>query len=145
MRKGLLVLRSPKSLNGGSAVGVTSADRQKNLANVDTSDSAVGLTPGTTHTSLETIGSGARQHLVDTDDVEGVGTNGMLVLGEPKLQQTPPATYRTLMWKPSLPAIFTRYLLAQMRAASRACICGTPSASTNSPPFGPPSPPVPPL
>lgn len=55
--------------------GVTAADRQKNLANVDTGDSAVGLTPGTTHTGLQSIGTSARQHLVDTDDVVRVGTD----------------------------------------------------------------------
>lgn len=55
--------------------GVTSTDGHDDLANVDTGDSAVRLTPGTTHTSLKSIGTGARQHLVDTDDVEGVGAD----------------------------------------------------------------------
>jgi hypothetical protein len=54
---------------------VTSADTQDDLANVDTGDSAVGLAPGTTHTSLQSIGTGTRQHLVDTDDVVGVGAD----------------------------------------------------------------------
>lgn len=54
---------------------VTSANAHENLTNVDTGDSAVGLAPGTTHTSLQSIGTGARQHLVDTDDVEGVSTD----------------------------------------------------------------------
>jgi hypothetical protein len=54
---------------------VTSADAHENLTNVDTGDSAVGLTPGTTHTSLQSIGTGAGQHLVDTDDVERVSTD----------------------------------------------------------------------
>lgn len=58
--------------------GVTAADRQKNLANVDTGDSAVGLTPGTTHTGLQSIGTSARQHLVDTDDVVRVGTDAQV-------------------------------------------------------------------
>jgi hypothetical protein len=59
----------------GQLTGVTAAQRQENLANVDTGDSAVGLTPGTTHTSLQSIGTSARQHLVDTDDVVRVGTD----------------------------------------------------------------------
>ena len=59
----------------GQLTGVTAADRQENLANVDTGDSAVGLTPGTTHTGLQSIGTSARQHLVDTDDVVRVGTD----------------------------------------------------------------------
>jgi hypothetical protein len=54
---------------------VTSADAQENLANVDTGDTAVGLAPRTTHTRLQSIGTGTRQHLVDTDDVEGVGAD----------------------------------------------------------------------
>lgn len=49
--------------------GVTSPDAHDDLTDVDTGDSAVGLAPGTTHTSLQSIGTGARQHLVDTDDM----------------------------------------------------------------------------
>jgi hypothetical protein len=59
----------------GKPTRVTSADAHDDLANVDTGDSAVGLAPGTTHTSLQSIGTGARQHLVDADDVEGVGAD----------------------------------------------------------------------
>ena len=72
---GELVLRAAESLESESTVRVTSADAHDNLTNVDTGDGAVGLTPGTTHTSLQSIGTGARQHLVDTDDVEGVGAD----------------------------------------------------------------------
>ena len=54
---------------------VTSADGEENLANVDTGDSSVWLSESTTHSSLESIGSSARQHLVDADDVVWVGTN----------------------------------------------------------------------
>lgn len=70
-----LVHGAAESLDGGRTVGITSADGQEDLANVHTSHGAVRLTEGTTHTGLQTIGSGARQHLVDTDDVEGVGTD----------------------------------------------------------------------
>lgn len=55
--------------------GVTSADAHDDLTNVDTGNSAVRLAPGTTHTGLQSIGTSARQHLVDTDDVEGVGAD----------------------------------------------------------------------
>jgi hypothetical protein len=55
--------------------GVASTARQDDLADVDTSDKAVGLAERTTHTSLQSIGTGARQHLVDTDDVVGVGAD----------------------------------------------------------------------
>lgn len=57
---------------------VTSADTHEDLANVDTSDRAVRLAPGTTHTGLQSIGTGAGQHLVDTDDVEGVGADAQV-------------------------------------------------------------------
>lgn len=73
MRESVLVLRSPQSLNGSSTVGVTGPDGQNDLTDVDTGDSTVGLAPGTTHTSLQPIRTGTGQHLVDTDDVEGVG------------------------------------------------------------------------
>jgi len=59
----------------GGLTGVTSAEAHDDLTDVDTSDSAVGLTPGTTHTSLQSIGTGARQHLVDADDVVRVGAD----------------------------------------------------------------------
>lgn len=72
---GELVLGSAQGLKGGGAVGVTSTDRHDDLTDVDTGDSAVGLAPGTTHTSLQSIGTGTRQHLVDTDDVEGVSAD----------------------------------------------------------------------
>lgn len=58
--------------------GVTSTQAHDDLTNVDTGDSAVGLAPGTTHTSLQSIGTGTRQHLVDTDDVEGVGADAQV-------------------------------------------------------------------
>lgn len=72
---GELVHGTAQSLDGGGTVGVTGADGQNDLANVHTGDGTVGLTEGTTHTGLETIGTGARKHLVDTDDVEGVHTD----------------------------------------------------------------------
>jgi len=70
-----LVLRAAESLNSGGTVSVTSANGQNDLANVHTGNGTVGLTPSTTHTSLKPIGSGTGQHLVDTDDVEGVGAD----------------------------------------------------------------------
>jgi hypothetical protein len=71
----LVSMYSGVRVTAGQLTGVTAADRQENLANVDTGDSAVGLTPGTTHTGLQSIGTSARQHLVDTDDVVRVGTD----------------------------------------------------------------------
>jgi len=70
-----LVLRAAESLKSGSLVGVTSADGQEDLADVDTGNETVRLAEGTTHTGLQSIGTSARQHLVDTDDVVRVGTD----------------------------------------------------------------------
>lgn len=63
---------------GSRHTGVTSTQAHDDLANVDTGNSSVGLAPSTTHTSLQSIGTGTRQHLVDTDDVEGVGANAQV-------------------------------------------------------------------
>ena len=54
---------------------ITSSDTQDDLTNIDTGNSSVGLTPSTTHSSLQSIGTGARQHLVDTDDMVRVGAD----------------------------------------------------------------------
>jgi len=70
-----LVLRSSESLNSSSPAGVLGSDRQKDLANVYTGNSSVWLTPGTTHTGLQSIGTSARQHFVDAGNVEWMGTN----------------------------------------------------------------------
>ena len=70
-----LVLATPQSLEGGGAVRVTGSDGHEDLTDVDTSDKTVGLAESTTHTGLQSIGTSARQHLVDTDDVVGVDTD----------------------------------------------------------------------
>ena len=56
-------------------MSVTSADGHEDLADVDTGDEAVRLSESTTHSGLQPIGTSARQHLVDTDDVVGVDTD----------------------------------------------------------------------
>lgn len=61
-------------------MAVTGTDRQNDLTDVDTGNGTIGLTPSTTHTSLEPIRSGARQHLVDADNMEGVGTINVLAI-----------------------------------------------------------------
>lgn len=70
-----LVHGTAEGLDGGGAVSITGADGKENLADVDTGDGAVGFTEGTTHTGLQSIGTSARQHLVDTDDMEWMGTD----------------------------------------------------------------------
>merc|ERR1719460_1855788 len=70
-----LALRTAQGLASGVALVGTGADRQEDLADVHTGDRAVGLPEGTAHTGLETICTSARQHLVDTHDVERVRAN----------------------------------------------------------------------
>jgi hypothetical protein len=70
-----LVLGSAESLESGSTVGITSSDTQDDLTNVDTGNSSVGLSPSTTHSGLQSIGAGTRQHLVDSDDVVWVSAD----------------------------------------------------------------------
>jgi hypothetical protein len=72
---GELILGPPQSLDSGRTVCITCPHGQNDLTNVDTGDSSVRLTPSTTHTSLKSIGSSTRQHLVDTNNVEGVSTD----------------------------------------------------------------------
>ena len=92
-----LVLRAAEGLESGSTVGVTGADGQNDLANVHTGDETLGLTEGTTHTGLQTIGTSARQHLVDTDDVVGVHTDAQVetfLTGD--LHKVPIESYETV-------------------------------------------------
>ena len=70
-----LVLATPQSLKSGGTVRVTGSDGHEDLTDVDTGDETVGLSESTTHTGLQPIGTSARQHLVDTDDVVGVDTD----------------------------------------------------------------------
>jgi hypothetical protein len=70
-----LVLGSPQSLEGSGAVGIPRANRQNDLADVDARNGTVGLAKGTTHTRLQSIGTSARQHLVDADNVVRVGAD----------------------------------------------------------------------
>ena len=63
---------------GRCLTGVASTAREDDLADVDTGDKAVGLAEGTTHTSLKSIGTGARQHLVDADDMVWVDTDAQM-------------------------------------------------------------------
>ena len=72
---GKLVLGTTKSLNTVSLVDINGTYGHENLANLDTCHGTGGLAPGSAHTRLQTIGSGARQHLVDAHHVVRVDTN----------------------------------------------------------------------
>jgi hypothetical protein len=55
---GELVLSAAESLDGGGSVLVTGTDTEDDLANVDTGDKTVGLAERTTHSCLQSIGTG---------------------------------------------------------------------------------------
>lgn len=69
---GELELGTTQSLDDLGLETVAGAHRHDRLANVNAGNGSLGLTEGTTHSSLESIGSGTRQHLVDANDVERV-------------------------------------------------------------------------
>ena len=54
---------------------ISGSDGQEDLTNVDTSDGTVGLAPCSSHSSLQSIGTGTGQHLVDSDDVVRVSAD----------------------------------------------------------------------
>jgi len=56
-------------------VSIPSSDTEQNLANVHAGNKTVGLAKGATHSGLEPIGTSARQHLVDADDVVRVDSD----------------------------------------------------------------------
>jgi len=72
---GEFVSCAAESLNDDCRVVVLASDREQDLSNVHTGDSAIRLAPCTTHTGLQPIGASTAQHLVDTDDVVGVDAN----------------------------------------------------------------------
>jgi len=70
-----LVSRTSKGFNNDRSVRLPRSNRKNDLANVNAGYSAIGLAPCTTHTSLQPISTGATQHLVNADDMEGVDAN----------------------------------------------------------------------
>ena len=75
LTSGKLVLGTTKCLQDVLLNGVPGADRQKDLPDADASNKTLRLTVCTSHTSLQTIGACARQHLVDTQHMPWVDTN----------------------------------------------------------------------
>jgi len=70
-----LELGSSEGLAGVSDELWLSTDGDKDCSNVDTGALAHGLSVGVSHTSLESISTGAREHLVDADNVPWVHTD----------------------------------------------------------------------
>ncbi len=70
-----LELGSSQGLLGKLDVFWGASDGQENLSDVYSGGLAEGLTESSSHTLLESIGSGAGQHLVDSDDVPWVDSD----------------------------------------------------------------------
>lgn len=70
-----LVLGTTEGLHDDGLVVVLATDGEDDLSNVDSGDGSVGLSPCSSHTRLQSIGTGAGQHLVDADNVEGVDSD----------------------------------------------------------------------
>jgi len=66
---GELITGTTERLHNNRGGLLLATDGKEDLANVDTSDGTVGLSPGTTHTGLKPISTGTTQHLVDTDNM----------------------------------------------------------------------------
>src|SRR6266566_4354613 len=62
----------------GGLTRIAGSDTHDDLANVDTGDGSIGLAPSATHSGLQSIGTGARQHLVDANDMVGVGAHSQV-------------------------------------------------------------------
>ena len=67
-----LHLRAAEGLHEVALVGSLRAHREEDLADVDARHHAGGLAERTTHTGLQTIRTGTRQHLVDAQHLERV-------------------------------------------------------------------------
>ena len=63
------VLGTAKSLDGSRGVLIPRTDGHKDLSDANASNLALGLSVRVAHTGLETIGTGAGKHFVDTDNV----------------------------------------------------------------------------
>jgi len=73
-----LVTSTSESFHYYRGVGILAADGENDLADIDTGDSAVWLTPCTAHAGLKPISSGTGQHLVDTNNVERMNADSQM-------------------------------------------------------------------
>lgn len=79
LSSGELELRTAESLNDVVSVGILGTHGHNDLADGDTGSHLHGLTVGVSHTGRQTIGSGARKHLILTNDVERVRAGSNVV------------------------------------------------------------------
>lgn len=75
---GELVTGSSQTFDNDVLVRVLGSARHDDLADGNSGSQTVGLTPGTSHTLLQSIGTGTRQHLVDSQHVEGVDSDSQV-------------------------------------------------------------------
>jgi len=75
LASGVLELGSTQGFNDSGSVLVIGSDAHDGLSDVDTGNGSLGFAEGTSHSSLEPISSGTRQHFVDADHMEGVNTH----------------------------------------------------------------------
>jgi hypothetical protein len=79
LSSGELILSSAEGFDDMGGVGVLATDRHDHLADLNTGSHFHGLSVRPTHTGGETICSGARQHLILTNDVERVASDSNVV------------------------------------------------------------------
>ena len=95
----------------GELTRITSADGEDDLADVHAGDEAVGLAEGASHAGLQTIGSCARQHLVDADDVVRMGAHAevepFLACDFDEVPDSPDVRYRVDLSKVSFVIVLT--------------------------------------
>jgi len=79
LASGELELSTTDGFHDVGLAGVLGADGQKNLSDIDTGGNTDGLSVRVPHSGGQSIGTGARKHLVGTKDVKGVGSNADVV------------------------------------------------------------------
>ena len=73
-----LVSGSSQSFNNNVFVGVFGSTRENNLTNVNSGSQTVRFTPSTSHTLLQSIGTGTRQHFVDSQNMEWMDSDSQM-------------------------------------------------------------------
>lgn len=111
-----------RGVRGGERTIVTGSDGEEDLTNVHASNGSIGLSPRSAHPGLQPIGAGTGQHFVDADDMVWVGAHAeMETFLSGNLDEISTSSHGFSFGGRQVPYKGSRtYLLAQMRAASRA-------------------------
>lgn len=75
---GKLELGSSEGLNSDGGLVVPGSDGHEHLTNIHSSGDHHGLTESTSHTGLESIGTSARKHFVNSDNVIRMGSDSQV-------------------------------------------------------------------